>query len=135
MSGLPPHFLRIARQNTENSDCAVAAISTLCGVNYEEALAACVQVVPDVLTDGLTGSQIQRVMDLLHCAGEVTANTKTIDLEEHTGVLIVSKRRDWHAVILWAGRIIDGNGELWLDPHDFLRHHGYRLRGLVRRKE
>jgi hypothetical protein len=48
------------------------------------------------------------------------------DLSDATGVLSVRFRKgaNWHVVMLWAGRVIDGNGEHWLDPDDYFAHSG-----------
>jgi hypothetical protein len=130
-----PTLVRFVRQSGHHGDCAISAISHLCGVLYEDALIACAQVNPSVLQTGMTWPQIQRA------ARKLGVKTRTIygtDLTEATGILHVSRVAlgvnaidPEHVVFLWEGRVIDGSGELWLELNDYLRHYGYEARGLL----
>jgi hypothetical protein len=53
------------------------------------------------------------------------------DIEEATGLLNVRNAKEDHAVFLWAGRIMEGNSEGWLEPEDYLRHYKYRAHSLL----
>jgi hypothetical protein len=53
------------------------------------------------------------------------------DIEEATGLLNVQGRHEDHAVLLWAGRIVEGNGEMWLEPESYLRHYKYKAHSLL----
>lgn len=122
---LPPSYIKAVRQNGFNRDCTVATIATYACVNYEEALAAAVIVQPEVLESGMTWVEIRRACDVLglQCALQ---RRGYYDIEEDTGILNVKKRNDDHVVFLWAGRILEGNSEQWLDPEEYLRHYGYK---------
>lgn len=127
---LPPSYIKAVRQNGFNRDCGVATIATLGGVNYEEALAAAVQVQPDVLDIGLTWGEIRRACEVLgiEC---VLKRRGHYDIEEDTGILNVKNRKEDHVVFLWAGRIIEGNFECWADPDEYLRHYHYQPQSLL----
>ena len=127
---LPPSYIKAVRQNGFNRDCTIATIATLAGVNYEEALAACVQVQPEVLAVGLTWSQIRRACDVLGLQCELKRRGY-YDIEEASGILNVKNRKEDHVVFLWAGRIIEGNFECWLEPEDYLRHYNYKPYSLL----
>jgi hypothetical protein len=132
---LPPAFVRLMRQNGINGDCAIFALATLCGTSYEEALAACVCVLPSVLDDGLKIPQIRRAAKLLGAPMRRVPPGR-YDIEEATGILYVRKGKDdAHVVVLWAGRVIDGEGSLWLHPEDYLRHHKYAPYSLLVRTD
>lgn len=127
---LPPSYIKAVRQNGFNRDCTLATIATLAGVNYEEALAACVTIQPQVLEMGLSWPQIRRACESLglDCA---LKRRGYYDIEEETGILNVKNRKEDHVVFLWAGRIIEGNFECWLEPEDYLRHYHYKPYSLL----
>jgi hypothetical protein len=128
---LPPAYIKFMRQNTVNSDCVVSALAMLSGVTYEVALAACVIVKPDVLEQGMgRWENVKRAASILAQTTRVVPRGR-YDLDEDTGLLHVKSRKEDHVVLLWAGRIIEGNGELWLDPDDYLRHYNYQPYSLL----
>lgn len=127
---LQPSYIKAVRQNGLNRDCAVATIATLAGVNYEEALAACVTVRADMLDRGLTWPEIQRSCDELGI-DYVLKRRGRYDLEEDTGILNVQNAKEDHVVFLWAGRVIEGNFEMWLDPEEYLKQYKYRAGALL----
>jgi hypothetical protein len=127
---LPPAYIKLQRQNGQNPDCAVASMGMLFGVNYEEALAACLGANPDVLEEGMTWAQMREAADLLGGSVKLLPRGR-YDIEEATGLLNVKNGVEDHAVLLWAGRIVEGNGELWLEPDDYLAHYKYQPYSLL----
>jgi hypothetical protein len=127
---LPPAYIKFMRQNGSNPDCAVSSLAMLFGVNYEESLAACVQANPDVLEDGMTWQEMRQAAALLEGEVELVPRGR-YDIEEDTGLLNVKNGVEDHAVLLWAGRIIEGNGEMWLEAADYLRHYHYQPYSLL----
>lgn len=131
---LPPSYIKLVRQNGFNTDCCVATLAVLFSMNYEEALAACVVSQPGVLDIGMTWTEIRRVADAL--GGVVKLIRRGFyDLDEATGILNVKNGQEDHVVFLWAGRIIEGNGEMWLDAEEYLRHYNYKPYSLLVRTE
>jgi ABC-type bacteriocin/lantibiotic exporter with double-glycine peptidase domain len=126
-----PALLRFVRQSGHHGDCGVATLAMLAGVMYEDALAAVLPYQPAVLQVGLTWPQMQKAARRL---GLKTRVKRRYDINESSGILHVApqaKQGDEHFVILWEGRIIDGNGDEWKDPDDFLEHYHYEARGLL----
>lgn len=138
MLAAPPDVLRWSPRSAGHGDCTIAAIELACGVTYEQALAAAVQVDPNVLDRGLHGTEIVRTVQLLGFAGELR---RTYNLEEDTGMLFVQERggrRVHHVVYLWEGRILeprDDRRQLWLSAEQFLKHYRYKAYGLIVVKE
>ena len=129
-----PSMIRLVKQNGYHRDCGVACLATLFGVTYDESLVACSHVAPDVLELGMTWAQIRRAAERLG------ADTKMLprgryDIEDATGLLNVKSRAVEHVVFLWAGRVLEGNGELWLDPDDYFRQYKVRPYSLLVRAE
>jgi hypothetical protein len=90
---------------------------------------------PTVLQSGLTWPQMRAAVKRL---GVRARTINGADLSEATGILWVSRtalgidaKDPEHVVFLWKGRIVDGNGELWEDTDDYLRHYGYEAKGLL----
>ena len=127
---LPPNYLKFTRQNGMNGDCAIAALAMLCGMNYEETLAACVLVQPAVLDSGMTWPDFRKAADAMGCDVKLLRRGR-YDLDEATGILNVQRKGEDHAVFLWEGRIIEGNGEMWLYPDQYLAHYKYRPYSLL----
>jgi hypothetical protein len=131
---LPPDFVRFVPQNGEDSDCAVATLGTLFGLTRDEALIAFGIVAPTVLIDGMTDAEVDAALNGIGMP-YVRLQPQDFDLNEATGVLAVGQRRLQHFTFLWAGRIIDGRGEHWLDPEDYLAHYKYKVLHLIARKD
>jgi hypothetical protein len=127
---LPPYYIKAVRQNGLNRDCTIATIATLAGVNYEEALAAAVLVQPAVLEVGMTWPEIRQTCEALGLDTTIKRRG-AYDLDEDTGILNVKNRKEDHVVFLWAGRIVEGNFEQWLDPEEYLKHYRYRAASLL----
>jgi hypothetical protein len=124
-----PAMVRFVRQSGHHADCGVATLAMLAGVLYEDALAATLCAQPSVLQLGLTWSELRKAATAL---GVKTRLLRKYDLEEATGILnVVKAHDDEHFVLVWEGRIVDGNGELWRDPADYLSHYGYQPRALL----
>jgi hypothetical protein len=122
-----PYLVRVVKQDGLLPDCAVATLAMLCGVTYGEALAAFPR--PDrVVKIGAYLTELRAAAKRL----KVTlVLTRRFDLEDDTGILHVSGK-DEHLVFLWAGRIIDGNGECWLHTDSYLKAHSYTAKALLR---
>jgi hypothetical protein len=135
---LPPAMIRLVRQSGVEQDCVVASLSTLLGLTYNETLIHCAKANPDCLNIGMTWKEARKA------AKRAGAKMRVLrrggyDVTEATGLLCVQRKRnghtEQHAVLLWAGRICDGNGELWLDPEDYFEQYGYRHTSLLVRIE
>jgi ABC-type bacteriocin/lantibiotic exporter with double-glycine peptidase domain len=128
-----PTLVRFIRQSGHHGDCSVATLAMLAGVMYEDALLAAAKVNPNVLHEGMTWPQIKST------ARRLGLKTRTISKydDDATGILHVSRvalgaaAPSEHVVLMWEGRIIDGNGELWLERADYLRHYGYEAKALL----
>jgi hypothetical protein len=135
---LPPLMMRLVRQSGIETDCVVASLASLLGLTYTAALVHCAKVNPDVLTLGMNWTDTQAAARLAGIPTRVIKSGR-FDLTEATGILSVVRRKngrkDEHVVLLWAGRICDGNGELWLDPDDYLLAYGYKATSLLVRAE
>jgi hypothetical protein len=133
-----PTIVRVVRQSGFHGDCAIAALAMFCGVMYEDSLLACAMVRRDVLQTGMTWPQIRAAAKRL---GVKTRLIHRYDISEATGILHVSRvalgatSPGEHVALLWEGRVIEGNGELWLDASDYLRHYGYEAKGLLVARE
>jgi hypothetical protein len=135
---LPPLMVRLVRQSGIETDCVVASLASLCGLTYTQALIHCAEANPDVLTHGMNWKDTRKAAK---AAGIETRVIKSgrFDITEATGILCVIRkkndRKEEHAVFLWAGRICDGNGELWLDAADYFQAYGYRPTSLLVRAD
>lgn len=131
---LPPAMLRLVRQTAMHEDCGVATLATLCGLTYDEALVACSAVAPRVLEQGMSWRELRLAARRVSVAVRVLRRGQ-YDPEEATGILNVFRRGEDHFAFLWAGRVADGNGELWLDVEDYVAHYGYRRGSLLVRAD
>ena len=123
MIALPPDCVRWIVRNGEDNDCAIAAISLATGHSYEHVLGAAMQVCSTIMEDGLSNKEMQAVLKAL---GHESKLRRKFDLEEDTGILHISDKKDErHVVYLWDGRIIEpsmGRRALWRDPQAYLNH-------------
>jgi hypothetical protein len=125
--------VRFVRQRYPHGDCGIATLGTLAGVTYEDALAAVVRYQPAALQTGLTWGQMKRAATRL---GVGTRIIRKYDIGTATGILnVVDKKDEEHFVFLWEGRIVDGDGEGFKHPSDYLRLYGYKAKWLMTRKE
>jgi hypothetical protein len=113
-----PELVRLVRQD--------GSLAMFCGVGYGEALAAFPKP-HRVLKAGAYLTEIQSAAKVL---GVKTKIRKRFDVEEDTGILHMSGK-DEHLVFLWAGRIIEGNGECWLQSLSYLATYEYIPKSLV----
>ena len=126
----PPDYIKFTRQNTQSSDCVVATLAMMFAIPYEESLAACVSVNPEVLEEGMTWPDIKDTAEDL--GGEVRLVRRgRYDINTATGLLNVKRTGEDHIVLLWEGRIIEGNGEFWRHPSQYLRHYKYKPYSLM----
>lgn len=136
MKAAVPSMVRFVRQNGFSADCGVSALAMLAGVLYEDALVAAANLDdPSVLQTGLTWTEMRKVARRL---GLQTRLLRAYDVEESTGVLGFKADPDGpkpkaesHYAFLWEGRVVDGNGEMWMDPDTFCKYHGYKRTWLM----
>lgn len=103
---LPQAFTRLVPKRGTN-DCAVAAIASFLGRDYEEVLIAASRANKDIWRDGLTGKHHVSVCSRL---GVKTRWFRKFDLEDDTGVLWLSyndSHQRHHSVLLIEGKIYD----------------------------
>lgn len=135
---LPPYMVRLVRQSGMESDCVVAALASLLGLTYNDALIHCATVNPDVLTHGMNWKDTRKAAKRAGVAMRVLKSGR-FDLSEATGLLCVRRKKgrttEEHAVLLWAGRICDGNGELWMTVDDYCTAYGYKATSLLVRED
>lgn len=127
-----PHVVRMVRQQEKHGDCAVASLAMLCGVDWPTAFAA-FDNPRGVLRHGVRPwTPIKRAALRL---GVKTRVATRVDLERDSGILYMSEidGPDGHAVFLWQGRIVEGDGSLWLFVSDYLKAHQYEAHSLLRR--
>lgn len=122
-----PYLVRIVKQDGVSPDCAVASLAMLCGVTYGEALAA----FPKPQRVMKLGAYTTELVAAAKRLGVKTKLRRTFDLDDDTGILHVSRRIDEHVVFLWAGRIIEGNGECWLNSESYLKTNRYKAKSLL----
>lgn len=121
-----PELVRVVKQDGTLPDCAVAAVAMLCGVTYGEALAS----FPDPRHVVKTGAYLTEIQAAAKRLGVRTRIRKRFDVDEDTGVLHVSGK-DEHIILLWEGRVIDGNGECWLNPATYFGTYEYKPKALI----
>lgn len=128
----PPAMVRLVGQSGIETDCVVAALASLLGLTYNQMLIHCAAVSPNVLSTGMFWKDAQQAALR---AGIKTKVLRRFDAEEATGVLCVRRKRDGkleeHVAFLWAGRVCDGDNELWLDVDDYCAAHGYKATSLL----
>jgi hypothetical protein len=122
-----PELVRVVKQDGTLPDCAVAAVAMLCGVTYGEALAA----FPKPKAVVRIGAYLTEIQVAAKSLGVTLRTCKRFDVDDDTGILHVSGK-DEHLVLLWDGRIIDGNGECWLHPQTYLGTYKYQPKTLLR---
>lgn len=123
-----PDMVRLVPQSGFHPDCAVASLAMLCGVMYQDALAAFADPL-DVMLNGVSWPMVQAAAKRL--GFRTRLKLRRYELTEDTGILNVKRPADEHLAFLWEGRIVDGNGELWLSPEAYLRHYKYTAKGLL----
>ena len=131
---LTPDVVRFVPQNGRDADCGIAATAMLFGLSRDEAVACCAAVRPQVLSQGLMAANLMEIARILGSRHARWVPKGHYDLHDDTGVLYVEDAETGHVALLWEGRIVDGSGELWLDPEDFLRHYRYTAGALLVRE-
>lgn len=123
-----PARVQFIRQTGDHGDCGVSTLAMLAGLPYADSLAACVSIQPAALHTGLTWAQMRAAAKILGLKVRVTSR---YNIDSDTGILNVAKlcrngrKTGEHLVFLWEGRIVEGNGELWLEPAAYLKHCDY----------
>lgn len=105
-----------------------------CGVTYEQALAATLQVAPKVFSAGIFNKETKKIAKLL---GHKATVRRKFDVDEDTGILEVRQPHVYdsdHYIYLWEGRIIEpmaSRQQLWLCASDYLAHYKYQALHLI----
>jgi hypothetical protein len=126
VTAAPPNVVHWTPRSSDHNDCVLLALCQATGFSYEETLAAALTVQPAALETGLTAGETRRIVKEMGFRARVR---RRFDLDDDTGVLFVRSGRDYHAVYLWAGRVINttryDRGALWLDPEEYLKNGGW----------
>lgn len=135
---LPPTMVRLVRQSGMEMDCVVASLASLLGLTYNECLIHCATANPHVLASGMTWKDARLAAKRAGVSMRVLRRGR-FDISEATGLLCVHRqkhgKREEHSLLLWAGRLCDGNGELWLDAEDYCAAYGYTATSLLVRTD
>ena len=117
------------KQSGQHGDCGPATLASLCGVSYEDALVACAAVAPTVLTEGMSWREMRLgVPTKLLRRGQYG--------EDSTGIIgLTTRHRLEHVAILWESRVLEGNGEHWLNLDSYCAAYGYRPGSLLIRTD
>jgi hypothetical protein len=122
---VPPIMLRLVRQTAMHADCAVATLASLCGLTYDEALVVCARVAPTVLDEGMSWRELRAAAKAIGVPTRLLRRGQ-YDEDEATGILCVQTGEPTdHFVLLWQGRVIDGNATLYLSVDDYCKTHKY----------
>lgn len=119
-----PIAIQTARQFADG-DCSLAALAMLSGKPYATVRGVATALYPEAPTHGVTPRHLVRIAKALKypLKARNVAKVATEDLDDATGLLVVSKRvgRIWHAhaVVLFDGVVIcPSDGLVWsLDPY------------------
>jgi hypothetical protein len=133
-TALAPDVVRFVPQNGRDADCGIAAAAMLFGLSRDEAVACCAAVRPQVLSHGLQMVNLVEIARILGSRHARWVPKGHYDLHEDTGVLYVQDATQGHVALLWEGRIVDGSGEMWLDPEDYLLHYQFTVGALLVRE-
>ena len=97
-----------------DGDCVIASVAMLCGISYNEASKKAVELFPEPHKTGLNVKETQRLIKALVGRYFESLSTKTLDLDEETGILFVKLPDEYHAVALFEGSIFNPmDGLLW----------------------
>jgi hypothetical protein len=132
LRSLAPDVLHSARSQN-SADCVIVSMATIFNLTYSEALLVCSSIEPHVLTRGLCTADTVRALEVSGI-DFVRRAPGTFDVETSTGMLDVgpvNKRFADHTVALWAGRIVEYDGQLWLHAADYLHNYMQRPHGLI----
>ncbi len=111
---MPPKsaILRLVQQRPGCGDCAIAALATILGIDYETVLVAAARVAKgDISVRGIYGTEIIKIAKKLG----VTLKAKKwpkVDQDEDTGIVAVHARMNGpdfgeHVVVFDRGNVID----------------------------
>ncbi len=130
----PPQMVKWTSRSSEHGDCAVAAISLATDVSYEESLAACLAVKPEVLHRGMTVNEIRGALKEMGWTCKKRAKFDVADPTLDGLLWVEDKKGEAHLIYLWVGRPIDpshrGMSTLWLTLPIYLREGGWKARYL-----
>lgn len=120
-------ILRIVPQRGEHSDCAIAALASLYGRDYETVLLAAGRATKrDVLVNGLHSTEMTRVARKIGERLRVIP-WDAVDEDEDTGIMHVKARihgetYEDHVVLFHCGSVIDLRGPALWDFDVFVKH-------------
>lgn len=132
-------MIRHIPQTGTHGDCCIATLATLIGLTYEEVLIEAAKVRKNVLKTGLHWTDLQKVGRRLKLPLQILKPSLE-DLEDMTGMLGLKRMNpdhnarqltEEHTVYLWQGRIIEGNGDHWLEVEDYLATYNFEITGLL----
>lgn len=113
-------------------DCGVAALSMWCHIDYPDAYALAVAHVGKKLRRGITLLEMRQLAKLLSHP-MVSVHFRTVDLEEHSGILGINWTHapGGHWVVLMRGTIIDpAKAQVW-NASEYVAAHGARVGTLL----
>ena len=123
----PPVAIVPIRQTGE-ADCAIAALAMLLGKTYGEVAPIVTEVAPKALQRGLWVTEMQRVVRKL---GGVLRVSRTFNLDEDVGLLMIDLEDSGHVVVLFRGVLINpGDGCVW-EPDAYLAKSAAKPRSLL----
>ena len=133
VTAAPPNVVHWTPRSSDHNDCVLLALCQATGFSYEETLAAALAIKPEALDAGITPYETRAILKEMGYAPRVR---RKYDIDEDSGVLfIVDPKGKWHAVYLWAGRVINttkpDRGALWLDPDEYLANGEWKADVLV----
>lgn len=133
ITAAPPNVVHWTPRSSDHNDCVLVSLCQATGYSYEETLAAALAVKPEALDAGITPHETRSILKTMGYRARVR---RKYDLDEDTGVLFVANpKQEYHAVYLWAGRIINttkpDRGALWLDPEEYLANGSWTADVLV----
>jgi hypothetical protein len=104
-------------------DCAIAAIGTLLGLDYEVVLDAAKRVCRRLPKDGLNADQIRKTIRALGCTVSTKRKFGTDEeyIGEETGLVVVKVGTCEHVVVAFNGSIYDPQEGVFYDPDGYLK--------------
>lgn len=119
----------------QSMDCGVAALATLCGLDYEDVYVAATKIAPRVGKVGLYQKELVAIAQMLGVTLE-RVRPRAYDLDASTGILNVRSARLGHYVVIHDGVVADpAGGRVYFDIHDYLALGKFSPRTLLARKD
>ena len=120
-NGVVGPVMQLVAQREEN-DCSIAALASIAGVTYEDALRAVAKV--DPVHMGRTGLWVRQIEQAATDLGCPLRRRKRYDIQHDVGLLRVQlPNRDVHVVWLANGLIVNWDLSVWR-AEDYLQRLG-----------